>query len=280
MGVDGFGARVAESLESAGRLCVGIDPHSYILDRWSLPDTAEGARELGLRVIDAVHGIAGFVKPQAAFFERFGAAGYASLERVLAEARDAGLITIADAKRGDIGSTMEGYAHAWLTRGAPLEADAVTLSPYLGVESLRATIEFARAHGKGVFVLAATSNPEAASSQSARDAGGSTVAAGVIRAVTSVNSASTGAVGDAGVVLGATADFSQLEIDLDSLANPTATPILAPGFGTQGVGFGEVRRRFAVAAAGVIVSASRALLEPGPDGIVDAVRFAVDEVSR
>ncbi|HRN29762.1 MAG TPA: orotidine-5'-phosphate decarboxylase, partial [Terrimesophilobacter sp.] len=259
----GFGARVELALATRGRLCVGIDPHSYVLDRWSLPDTAEGVRELGLRVVDAVHGMVGIVKPQVAFFERFGAAGLAALERVLAEARGAGLVTIADAKRGDIGSTMEGYAHAWLRRGSPLEVDAVTLSPYLGVASLAPTIDFARAHDKGAFVLAATSNPEAGPLQTARMADGSTVAASIVKAIVADNAAHTEAhkraVGDVGVVLGATVDFAEAKIELEALAGPSVTPILAPGFGTQGVAFTEVTRRFGAATEGVIVSASRAL---------------------
>jgi len=276
---ESFGARAGLAFASRGRLCVGIDPHSYILDRWDLPDTAEGARELGLRVVDAVHAIAGWVKPQAAFFERFGSAGFAALERVLAEARGAGLLTIADIKRGDIGSTMEGYASAWLRSGAPLEADAVTVTPYLGIESLLPTIAFARAHGKGVFVLAATSNPEAGSLQSARRDDGVTVASHIVDTVTAFNSAHTDAIGDVGVVLGATVNFHASRIELDSLAEPRVTIVLAPGFGAQGVPFSEQGRRFGAATDGVIASASRILLERGPAGIVDAVRVANDEVN-
>lgn len=275
-----FGSRVEFTLTAKGRLCVGIDPHSHILDRWDLPDSAEGARELGLRVVDAVHGLVGFVKPQVAFFERFGSAGLAAMERVLSEARGAGLVTIADAKRGDIGSTMEGYAHAWLRRGAPLEADAVTLSPFLGVTSLAPTIEFARAQGKGVFVLAATSNREAATLQSARVNDGATVAASIVDELVTQNRSRDDDFGDVGVVLGATVNFSHMAIDLGSLAEPRVTPILAPGFGAQGVEFTEVSRRFGAAARGVIVSASRALLEPGPAGIVDTVRLAGDQVNQ
>ncbi|WP_317451953.1 orotidine-5'-phosphate decarboxylase [Microbacterium sp. NIBRBAC000506063] len=116
-----FGARVAAGIAEYGNLCVGIDPHGALLDAWGLDRSADGVREFGLRVVESAAGRAGVVKPQVAFFEAFGSAGFAALEEVLAAARAAGLLVIADAKRGDIGSTMDGYAAAWLTAGSPLE---------------------------------------------------------------------------------------------------------------------------------------------------------------
>src|SRR5690606_26132854 len=155
-----FGERLHQATATLGSLCVGIDPHESLLTSWNLPADAGGAREFGLRVVEAAAGRVAVVKPQVAFYERYGSAGFAALETVMAAARHAGLIVLADAKRGDIGTTMDAYAQAWLAPGAPLEADAVTVSPYLGVGALRSTFERARDAGKGVFVLAATSNPE------------------------------------------------------------------------------------------------------------------------
>ncbi|MGB4137020.1 MAG: orotidine-5'-phosphate decarboxylase, partial [Microbacterium sp.] len=162
-----FGARLRAALDAHGPLCVGIDPHAALLDAWGLGQDAAGVREFGLRVVDAAVGRVGVVKPQVAFFERFGSRGFAALEEVQSAARDAGLIVIADAKRGDIGTTMAGYASAWLQAGAPLEADALTVSPYLGPDSLRETLTTAIRAGKGLFVLSATSNPEAPALQAA-----------------------------------------------------------------------------------------------------------------
>lgn len=281
-----FGDRVGAALAERGRLCVGIDPHAHLLDRWGLDDSAEGAREFGLRIVDSAHGQVGFVKPQVAFFERFGAAGFAALERVIHDAREARLVVIADAKRGDIGSTLEGYSDAWLRPGSPLESDAVTLSPYLGFSSLRPTIDFARQNGKGVFVLAATSNPEAMGLQTARVESGGTVASRIVDAAAELNRAASegktqaGALGDVGVVLGATVDFGAARVDLGALAGPPATPILAPGFGAQGAQYGEVARLYREAAPSVIASSSRSVLNAGPSGIAEAIHRANDELSR
>src|SRR5690606_3902281 len=168
---ESFGTRLGAALSAHGPLCVGIDPHAGLLDEWGLTDDGGGVREFGLRVVEAAAGRAAAVKPQVAFFERFGSVGYTALEAVLAAARTADLLVIADAKRGDIGSTMAGYASAWLEPGSPLEADAVTLSPYLGPDSLADALGTARRSGKGVFVLAATSNPDAAAVQQATSGG-------------------------------------------------------------------------------------------------------------
>ncbi len=139
-----FGERVRSALRAKGPLCVGIDPHAALLAAWGLTDDAQGVREFGLRTVEAAAGKVAVVKPQVSFFERFGSRGIAALEDVLAAARAAGLIVIADAKRGDIGSTMDDYARAWLTPGSPLEADALTVSPFLGVGALDGTFAVAR----------------------------------------------------------------------------------------------------------------------------------------
>ena len=142
-----FGERLDAAFDAYGQVCLGIDAHSHLLGEWGLPDTAEGARIFGLRAVEAAEGVVGIVKPQVAFFERHGSAGYAALEEVLAAARRAGLVVIADVKRGDIGTTIEAYGEAWLTPGSPLEADAMTLVAYQGVGSASGPIEqIGRAH--------------------------------------------------------------------------------------------------------------------------------------
>src|ERR1700733_1808435 len=161
-----FGVRLAEAKLSRGPLCLGIDPHPELLRAWDLPATADGLAAFCDVCIEAFSGFA-VVKPQVAFFEAYGAAGYAVLERTIAALRSVGVLVLADAKRGDIGTTMAAYAVAW-AGDSPLAADAVTASPYLGFGSLRPLLETAVAHDRGVFVLAATSNPEGATVQHAR----------------------------------------------------------------------------------------------------------------
>ena len=175
-----FGARLAAAMDERGPLCVGIDPHRELLEAWGLGDDAAGLRDFCLRVVEAVGGRVAAVKPQSAFFERHGAAGIAVLEQTLAALRECGTPAVLDVKRGDIGSTMAGYAQAYLVDGAPLAADAITVSPYLGYGSLAPALEAAAASGRGVFVLALTSNPEGAGVQHARGADGRSVAAGVV----------------------------------------------------------------------------------------------------
>ncbi|MCR2800821.1 orotidine-5'-phosphate decarboxylase [Microbacterium sp. zg-Y818] len=260
----GFGGRLREALATRGPLCVGIDPHEHLLAEWGLPSTAAGTREFGLRVVDAAAGRVGIVKPQVSFFERWGSAGFAALEDVLAAARAAGLVVIADAKRGDIGTTMDAYARAWLTPGSPLEADAVTLSPYLGVGALTGTLEYALQHGKGAFVLAATSNTEARRLQGARDDDrAATVAALVVEEVSAFN-ARTAAAGEpsgVGFVIGATVDLAQAGL---SGALAPAAPVLAPGFGAQGARPEDLVALAGALASPVVASESRSILSAGP----------------
>ncbi|MCY7324663.1 MAG: orotidine-5'-phosphate decarboxylase [Microbacteriaceae bacterium] len=286
----GFGTRLEQAIDGHGRLCVGIDPHPYLLSQWGLGDDSAGLRDFGLRVVEASAGRAGIVKPQVAFFERHGSAGFAALEEVLRAARAAGLVVIADAKRGDVGSSVEAYGQAWLTPGSPLEADAMTVSAFQGVGSITAPLELAARHGKGLFVLAATSNPEAAAIQTAVIGSGAcsglTVAAGIVADVTDWNLGDPAArIASVGVVLGATVDFAAYGIDFAANGIDTAasdgrpgTPILAPGFGHQGARFDQVDAIYGAAASRTIVAASRSILAAGPSGLAAAITSHANEV--
>lgn len=281
-----FGNRLSDVFAARGQLCVGIDPHAWLLSDWGLPDSAAGAEAFGRRVVEAANGLAGVVKPQVAFYERFGSAGYAALERVLADARDAGLLVIADVKRGEIGTSMEAYGEAWLTPGSPLEVDAMTVNPFLGVGSLDASLDLAVASGKGVFVLAATSNPEGKTIQTsvvtAGPRSGLSVARAILDDVTERNARETPAVeaelGSIGVVMGATLDLATFGIDVSIPATGPLPPVLAPGFGHQGAAIADLDSIYGSFAAGVIVSESRSVLSAGPERLSASIARRVTEI--
>lgn len=270
-----FGERLEQVFERDGHLCVGIDPHAYLLSEWGLSTDAAGLREFGLRVVEASVGRVGIVKPQVAFFERFGSAGYAALESVLAAARDSGLLVIADAKRGDVGSTVEAYGQAWLTPGSPLEADAMTISAFQGLGSLTAPHDLALVSGKGLFVLGATSNPESADIQSALNADGESVSSAILNGVDAWNAEEDKPLGSTGVVVGATVDFDRFGISSTQLSR---TPVLAPGLGHQGARFDQIRAIYGDATERVVVSASRSILAAGATDLASAIQVQSDEL--
>ena len=286
-----FGDRLERMFATYGQLCVGIDPHSWLLGEWNLPDTAAGVESFGRAVVAAAAGRVGIVKPQVAFFERFGSAGFLALERVLADARSAGLLVIGDAKRGDLGTSVEAYAQAWFTPGSPLEVDALTLAAYMGVGSLDSPLTLAASNGKGVFLLAATSNPEAADVQRAIVADGPFQGSSVARAIlddvgarnarAGPSAASAGlatGLGSIGVVLGATLDLAAFGIDVHQAPTECRTPVLAPGFGHQGGNIMDLTLIYGEYAGGVIVSESRSVLSAGPHRIEEAIERRVTEV--
>lgn len=268
-----FGQRLHEVAAERGRLCVGIDPHASLLADWGLGDDVAGLAEFSRRCVEAFADSAALVKPQVAFYERFGSAGFRVLEQTLADLREAGCLTVADAKRGDIGSTMAGYAHAWLGEGSPLRADAVTVSPYLGVGALSPVLELADEQGAGVFVLAATSNPEAVALQSQQGEDGRSIAQQVVDACAEYNASYAGdsTPGNIGVVVGAT--LAQAP-DLSKLNGP----VLMPGVGTQGGSVEDVERIAEGTGHLAFPNISRAVLSEGPD--VAALRRAVLSASR
>ena len=248
-----------------GPLCAGIDPHPALLARWGLGETVQGLETFAMTCAEAFAGTVAVVKPQSAFFERFGSAGVAVLERTLSALRESGTLSLLDVKRGDIGSTMAAYAHAYLAPDSPLRADAITVSPFLGFESLRPALDLARESGRGVFVLALTSNPEGSAVQHAtRD--GRSVAGSIVDGVASQNAAdrSDGVLGSVGMVVGATVGTAVQDLGLDLAA--ANAPLLAPGVGAQGATAGDLRRVFGEALGNVLASSSREILGAGPDG--------------
>jgi orotidine-5'-phosphate decarboxylase len=262
----GFGARLADAVSRRGPLCPGIDPHPELLRAWGLPVNPDGLAAFCETCVTAYADFA-IVKPQVAFFEAYGAAGFTVLERTIAAFRDAGVLVLADAKRGDIGSTMAAYAVAW-TGDSPLAADAVTASPYLGFGSLQPLLDTAAAHDRGVFVLAATSNPEGASVQRA-ETDGRSVAQAIVDQAAAANRAMGPGPGSVGVVVGATTtevpDVSEL-----------GGPVLVPGVGFQGGRLDALRGLGGAAPGQLLPAPSRHLLRAGPD--VASLRAAAERM--
>ncbi len=258
-----FGQRLTAAIAQRGRLCVGIDPHPQLLDAWGLSRTVEGLAQFARTCVEALAGEVAVLKPQSAFFEVYGSAGVAVLEDTIAGARAAGALVLLDVKRGDIGSTMAAYAQAYLGDGSALAADAVTLSPYLGFGSLRPALELAETTGRGVFVLARTSNPEGGEVQKAlRD--GRSVAQQMVDEAAARN-AGAEPHGCVGVVVGATTGGG---LELGQLNGA----VLAPGLGAQGATPDDYRRAFGGSGNSLLPSTSRSVLRYGP--AVGALREA------
>ena len=258
-----FGERLREAMTAHGPVCVGIDPHQALVEQWGLTYDLAGVERFALTCVEAFAGSVACVKPQSAFFEVFGSRGVAVLERVLTDLRSAGTLTILDAKRGDIGSTMAAYAQAYLSDEAVAPADALTVSPYLGYGSLRPALDLAEATGRGLFVLALTSNPEGAGVQHAvRDdqAVAATIVAGA--AEDNLGARLDGRLGSVGLVVGATVGTAVQDLGIDLAA--ANAPLLAPGVGAQGAGPQDLRRVFSGARHNVLASTSRGVLRHGP----------------
>lgn len=258
-------------MSAYGPLCAGIDPHRGLVEEWGLTYDLAGVERFSMTCVEALGGQVAAIKPQSAFFEVFGSRGVALLERVVDGARELGSLVILDVKRGDIGSTMDAYAHAFLGPDAVAPPDAITVSPYLGYESLRPAIDLALANGRGVFALCLTSNPEGASVQHAV-LGGQSVAASITAGAAADNAeaVAAGTLGSVGLVVGATVGAAVRDLGIDLAA--MGGPILAPGIGAQGATTDDLVDVFGDALPQVLASSSRSILRAGPS--VPALREA------
>lgn len=269
-----FGTRLRRAMDVRGPLCVGIDPHASLLTDWGLNDDIGGLERFTHTVVEALAEQVAVLKPQSAFFERFGSRGVAVLERAVADARQAGALVLMDAKRGDIGSTMGAYATAFLRQDSPLFSDALTVSPYLGFGSLRPALDAARESGAGVFVLALTSNPEGADVQHATTVEGVSVAQSMLDQIAEEN-AGVAPLGSVGAVVGATLGDTGADLAING-------PLLAPGLGAQGATAADLPRVFGAATPNVLPSISRGVLRHGPQvpGLREAARRATGELAE
>ena len=278
-----FSRRLETAFAKHGQLCVGIDPHAELLEDNGFSDSVEGLLNFSLNMLEQLEGVVGIIKPQISFYERFGSQGFAVLERILTEANQRGFLVIADAKRGDIGSTMRAYGQAWLDKDAPFICDALTVNPYLGVGALKPAVVMAAERGKGLFVLAATSNPEAIRVQSSisEDQTLTKLIAEEVSALNISVAPSKSRFGTLGLVIGATVDLAQLGIsDYRSAKPEPVSAILAPGFGYQGAQLKDAKSLFGANADNVIYSISRSALRSTMAGVRSTVSSDAQELAQ
>lgn len=279
-----FATRLIAGARRLGPLCVGIDPHPGKIPDLFGGDTPDGLAAWGEAVVAAAASRVAVVKPQVGLFERHGPDGMRALQRVCQASKEAGLLVITDAKRGDIGSTASGYALAYLSPTAPFPSDAVTVNPYMGLDTLEPFLEQAEAHGKGVVVLARTSNPGSSDFQ-ARDLEGAPLYARVVEALAPAIERLKGADGWSSLMLVAGATGPDEARHLRQLA-PDAL-FLVPGYGAQGGGAADALagfRRTGNRLEGGVVNASRSVTFPeGADSAasrtewITIIEAAIDE---
>jgi orotidine-5'-phosphate decarboxylase len=236
-----FADRLIDAARQLGPLCVGIDPHVGRIPALFGGDTPDGIEAWGCAVVEAATGRVAAVKPQAGLFERHGPQGMAALQAVSRAAQAAGLLVLMDAKRGDIGSTAEGYAAAYLGEDAPFPCDALTVNPYMGLDTLEPYVREAEENGRGVIVLTRTSNPGSADFQS-QDMNGVPLYARVVEALAPMVKRLEGASGWSSLMMvtGATGPEEARAI---RALSPTAL-FLVPGYGAQGAGAQEAMAGF------------------------------------
>ena len=242
--------RIHKTISEQSALCLGIDPSESELREWGLPNSSQGVLDYGLKLVDAAAGNLGFVKPQVAFFERFGSAGLLALEQILAEARAANLFVIADAKRGDIGSTAEHYAKEAYVR---YQADAVTVNPYMGTDSLMPYLQY---ESRGIFVLCRTSNAGGDDFQML-----STNHHPLYMEVAKQASDRWNQHEQVGLVVGAT-----YPKEIEAVRHVAKTlPLLIPGIGAQGGDLVATVHAGKTANGGMLINSSRAIIYAGHD---------------
>ncbi len=270
-----FADRLASARAGYGPLCVGLDPSTNQLQRWGLADSPEGLKMFSELCVSQLIGRVGIAKPQVAYFERFGPAGLAILKSLISELQAVGILVIADAKRGDIGSTMSGYMQAWLGEDE-FSAEALTAHSYLGMDVLQESLmSLSWPKSKGVFALCATSNPEGYVLQSAVTSRGETVAKYVLQQAELASDRNGLSLG---VVIGSTLRLEDYGLG-EYLDRPASVPILAPGFGEQGARLEDIQIIFGASAPQVIPTLSRSLLGEEPGNFGERILVAQGQIS-
>lgn len=265
-----FATRFERGRQAHGPLVFGLDPSAKLLADWGLGDDADGLERFVDIVVPASVGAVAVVKPQSAFYERHGWRGSRALARLVEECRSSGVLVLLDVKRGDVGSTNEAYAEAHLSDDHGISADAITVSPYLGLRAMRSILDLAAQNGRGVFVVTRSSNPEGRDVQAAAGASGRSVERELLASIAAENQRlAVDAIGPIGAVVGCKDD----PLPVDELAAMNGL-FLVPGLGAQGATVDDVVTNFPACLDRVLPSMSRSLLAAGPD--VSALRDGVE----
>jgi orotidine-5'-phosphate decarboxylase len=284
-----FGDQLFTRVRAVGNpLCVGLDPYldkipPLFRDGTMTPEDERTAPAVGAfltAMLDRLEGKVAIVKPQSAFFERMGWRGIRTLDQIVRHAHDRGLMVLMDAKRGDIGSTATAYANAYLADDAPLRSEALTISPFLGRDTLEPYLDVAKANGGGVFILVKTSNPGSGDYQDLQ-IGNQTLSERIAESLGGLAGDITGPEtgwSSLGIVVGAT--YPKQGEQLREIL-PKA-PFLIPGYGAQGGGAADAVRTFVAGPNGPeggIVNSSRGVLFPPAGETDDAATWesAVDD---
>lgn len=263
----GFLSKWQNNASRFGPFCLGIDPSSALLAKWGFPDSVDGVSRFCDCIARWTEDRIAIVKPQVAFFERFGSPGIAMLEKFISTMQSRGTLILMDAKRGDIGSTVAAYASAYFDEASPLRSDALTANAYLGLGALTPLLAKAHDVGAAVFVVVASSNTEGVELQASRHRNGRSVSEYLAEEIGRWNDQKVSAA--AGAVVGATrsADVAPL---LQLIGN---APVLLPGFGAQGASLSMIRDL--PGAHRLVPTASRSVLSAGP--MKDAFLRALDD---
>jgi orotidine-5'-phosphate decarboxylase len=263
--IESFADRFATVRTARGPLVWGLDPSGRLLAEWGLGDTPDGLDRFADLVLPVAAETIGLVKPQSAFYERHGWRGLRTLARLTGQARAAGLLVILDVKRGDVGSTNDAYAQAYVGKDAAFPSDAITVHPYLGLGAMSTFVSRAHESGRCVLVVTRSSNREGREVQAARSPGpdGRSVEETLLREIGALNAGlAPGQLGPVGAVVAPAPPSPDLpELPLTSMNGL----FLAPGIGAQGYGPDDVATTFAACPDRVMPSASRSILAAGPD---------------
>jgi orotidine-5'-phosphate decarboxylase len=251
-----FHSRFSRLADQRSPFCLGIDPTSEVLKAWGVADSIDGLSAFCDKLVAICGSKLAMVKPQSAYFERFGAPGIGTLKKLTQSFQQAGTLVLIDAKRGDIGSTNEAYARTYFGDDSYFKADATTVSPYLGFDALRPIYNAAAASNAGVFVVTASSNPEGAELQTAKLESGLSVAESIAEKIAAFNATH-------GKVLGAVVGATRTDATPEFLARFSGALLLCPGIGAQGATYEGVKGLFKGCA--IVPTSARAVLMLGGD---------------
>ncbi|MET3589553.1 orotidine-5'-phosphate decarboxylase [Bartonella silvatica] len=257
-----FCSTFLKNREIYGPLCVGFDPSHKVLQSWNLSCDYKGLKEFCNILLTAAVGNVGIIKPQVAFFELYGAEGLQVLKELIKDAQEQGLLVLVDAKRGDIGSTVEAYGQAWLGPNSAFKADAITVNAFLGFDALIPMIKIAEETGTAVFVVVQSSNPEGKSIRNAL-IGEQTLSVHLAQRICAYNRQvleQNHSVGPIGAVIGATLG-SEAKDTIEQLKNSL---FLVPGIGAQGGTITQLTQQFPQSLwQNIIPSISRSITDAG-----------------